>query len=110
MQFDVFKSSYTASEYNINNNCVSGGLYGAGPNRNLPNEPSFAVPDDEEMLKETPLNYGRVVCLYDDNVPYVLSEFRRHRFTSSLACDDEHVVFVQFTWLYSIPRGLHSPF
>ena len=109
VQFDVFKSSYTASEYNINDNCVSGGLYGAGPNRNLPNEPSFAVPDDEEMLKETPPELrSRVVCAYDDNVPYVLSEFRRHRFTSSLACDDEHVVFVQFTWLYSIPRG--APF
>ena len=109
VQFDVFKSSYTASEYNINDNCVSGGLYGAGPNRNLPNEPSFAVPDDEEMLKETPPELrSRVVCAYDDNVPYVLSEFRRHKLTSSLACNDEYVVLVQFTWLYSIPRG--APF
>lgn len=96
--------NFVESEYNVQSICSSGGIYGAGPLRNLPNKVELAVPEPNQLLQQIPVQLrNRVICAYNDNVPYVLSMYRRHKWTDPAAnCSSTRV---QFSWLYSIPRG-----
>ena len=69
-----------ASEYNVDPpNCISGGLFGAGRMRNLPNKVSMAIPTAAERLASVDAALrDTIVCAYGDDVPYILSEYRRH--------------------------------
>ena len=103
---DFFLRRFLASEYVVDVRCVSGGFFGAGLYRNLPNQPSLAEPDSSETLQPVPASIrSRFLCAYDDDTVYVLSEYRRHRWTGDVNCNDSRVQLVQFTWLYSLPRG-----
>ena len=87
--------------------CVSGGFQGTGRWRNLPNDVSLAVPRPNELLHAVPTElYKRLVCAYDENSVFYLSQYRRHDWTTdTVTCSHPHVVGVQTAWLHSLPRG-----
>lgn len=93
---------FSASEFSVSMiHCRSGGQFGAGKLRNLPNVPSLAVPAASNMLQSNPTWLrGTVVCAFGESTPFMLSQYRRHAWGSG-PCSRR----VQFTWLYSMPRG-----
>ena len=103
LEYSGSRNIWVASEYNVDPlECVSGGLYNAGIMRNLPNKPALAVPAAHETMQEVPeWVRDRVVCAHGEAVPFILSQYRRHRWSSGVCTDH-----VQYTWLYSMPRGL----
>ena len=101
-QASVSRKRWLGSEYNIDpTSCRSGGLFGAGHMRSLPNDPTLAIPAAEGHLTSTPAwLQGTVVCAFGGSTPFMLSQYRRHKWSSG-PC----TAHVQFTWLYSMPRG-----
>lgn len=94
---------YAASEFNVDPaHCRSGGPFLAGKMRNLPSKPSLAVPPASKLLHDNPAWLrDSVVCAFEDDTPFILSQYRRHAWSSG-PCEQQ----VQFAWLYSMPRGL----
>ena len=100
------KKQLRSSEYFVDpENCVSGGFFGTGKWRNLPNNVQLAVPHINQQLQKNPiwLQY-HLVCAFGQNIVYMLSEYRKHIWPNIL-CSHAAVIHVHDAWLRSIPRG-----
>ena len=95
-----------SAEYLVDpQNCVSGGYWGTGRWRNLPNRPELAVPEASELLIKVPAHLNnRLVCGYGTDTVFLLTEYRRHPWTG-IPCNHVHVAHVHAAWLDSLPRG-----